>query len=74
MGCLYIMIGTRYGRVSSSLEKASTPIKVCLFPTPGGEPLWRVIHDLALFLLPPDLDKECGNRRLPRITQREVFN
>ena len=43
-----------------------------LFPAPGGEPLWRVPDDLAIFVPALYPSKKCCSRRLPRITQRDA--
>jgi hypothetical protein len=50
-----------------------TLTKARLFPTSGGEPLWRVAGHLAIFASALHPTKECRNGRLPRITQREAF-
>ena len=43
---------------------------MCDHPAPGGEPLWRVLDDLTIFVSALPSAKEYRNRRLPRITQR----
>ena len=42
-------------------------------PRPGGEPLWREPHNLAIFVSTCDLAKTCRSRRLPGMTQRKIF-
>ena len=41
-------------------------------PAPGGEPLWRVSDEPAIFVPALHPAKECRNGRLPRITQRDA--
>ena len=40
----------------------------------GGEPLWGVSDDLATFGPGLDMTKDEENKRLPRITQRQVLS
>ena len=47
------------------LEEAGAFNEAYLFPRPGGEPLWRVSHDLAIFVLASDPAKECEQQAAP---------
>jgi hypothetical protein len=42
-------------------------------PSPGGEPLWRLSGEPAIFVLTLSPAPKCCNRRLPRTTQRDAF-
>jgi hypothetical protein len=42
-------------------------------PAPGGEPLWIVPEDLGLFFLVRRRPNIVLNRRLPKITARDVW-
>jgi hypothetical protein len=42
-------------------------------PTPGGEPLWPVCRELAIFVSGHNLAKRGSNRRLPQITQDDAI-
>jgi hypothetical protein len=42
-------------------------------PAPGGEPLWSVSEEPAIFVPAFHPVTKCCNRRLPRITQRDAF-
>jgi hypothetical protein len=42
-------------------------------PSPGGEPLWRLSGEPAIFVLTLSPGPKCCNRRLPRTTQRDAF-
>jgi hypothetical protein len=57
----------------SSCSKGWHVHKACLFPTPGGEPLWHVADDLAIFASALHPTEECCSRRLPGIAQRDAF-
>ena len=58
---------------SGPRRKVRSVNKAYLFATPGGEPLWRVSDDLAIFVRALHPTKKCCNGRLPGITQRDVF-
>ena len=45
-----------------------------LFPSPGGEPLWIAPKDLAIFFLERGRPNKVLNRRLPRITARDLLS
>jgi hypothetical protein len=44
--------------------------EVCVCPTPGGEPLYHVPYEFALFASTFDAAKKRVNKRLPRMTHR----
>ena len=42
-------------------------------PQTGGEPLWHVVGEPAIFVCALHLATECRSGRLPRISQRDAF-